>query len=837
LIIPAKKLLVVTLRDREEEVLRRLGELGVIQLKKPSEKELLKLTAEEERRLKELEKLYERFMEIWRTLAPEVAETPEEKAEQEAYQRYNSLRRRLTHLEAEEKELKRKLAIVRALIKIGEKRVPETGKFQDIFSIVGIISKNVLNDLKRKISGRSTILKYAPISNSEVLIHIIGIIDSWNEVISLLNKFGFETLSLKDFSGDLKRIEENLRERLKSISDETHTVKQELENIKTSFIGFSPEEESRLKRVKELHERFMELRKILSLEAPETEGEVEMEMDEAERVVNEIYERYNILSAKLREIEEIERDLKEAKELINILEEAGVEELPEIGEYENLTSFAGIIASESINGLKRFAAGKPIAYDVKKIDENLAFIHVVCLRDFARDVRTTLSSLDFREVKALTGLPKKVDEARSMIEEKIRELDVKRSSINKEIQDLRERFRSKAGAISRFLFIRLRLDEALLQTMKSETMRVIQGWIPEDRVESMGGFLESLKDELDGKLLYEFRDPSPDEEVPTILKNPKIFKIFETLVRQYGWPGHLESDPTIISGILWTIMFGMMFPDLGHGITIAALGIIFSRFLKKIILGLNFRKLGKLMIGLGISSAIFGVLMGEFFLTEIQPLFPTLRAGWLENPSGVVWLIKIAVFFGIAQIILALSISTRNHLRNGELAEAILSEKGVAGILLLLGLALTAFNFFGITVIPGILEFPELRMKALMSWPFFTLIAGLIMILVKPFFTREEKVIGIGLMLETFISFLANMFSYMRIAGFAIVHAALAMVVFRLMQANPLMGIGVGIIFLNMFALTIEFLVCMIQALRLLYYEFMTKFYQGTGIPYTPWKL
>ncbi|RLF98357.1 MAG: hypothetical protein DRN49_06010 [Thaumarchaeota archaeon] len=837
MIIPAKKLLVITLRDREEEVLRRLGELGVIQLKKPSEKELLKLTAEEEKRLKELEKLYERFMEIWRTLAPEVAETPEEKVGQEAYQRYNSLRRRLIHLEAEERELKRRLAIVRALIKIGEKRVPETGKFQDIFSIVGVVSKKVLNDLKRKISGKPMILKYAPISNSEILVHIIGIIDSWNEIVNLLNKFGFEELSLKELSGDLKRIEENLQERLKSTNEEAHTIRQELENIKTSFIGFSAEEDSKLKRVKELHERFMELRKILSLEVPKTEREVKMEMDEVESIINEIYEKYNLLSAKLREIEDIERDLKEAKELINILKDAGIKELPELGEYENLTSFAGIIALESVNGFKKFAAGKPIAYDVKKIDENLAFIHVICLRDLTREVKATLSSLDFREVKALTGLPKNLDEARSMVEEKIRELDARRNLINREIQDLRERFRSKAGAISRFLFIRLRLDEALLQTMRSETMRVIQGWIPEDRVKSMGGFLESLKEEFDGKLLYEFRDPSPDEKVPTILKNPRIFRIFETLVRQYGWPGHLESDPTIVSGILWTIMFGMMFPDLGHGITIIALGIIFSRFLKKNILGLNFRKLGNLMIGLGISSAVFGVLMGEFFLMEIQPLFPTLRTGWLENPSGVVWLIKMAVFFGIAQILLALSISMKNHLRNRELAEAILGEKGIAGILLLLGLALTAFNFFGITVIPGILEFPELRMKTLMSWPFFILIAGLIMILVKPFFTREEKVMGIGLMLETFISFLANMFSYMRIAGFAIVHAALAMVVFRLMQANPLMGIGVGMIFLNLFALTIEFLVCMIQALRLLYYEFMTKFYQGTGTPYTPWKL
>jgi len=74
LIIPAKKLIVVALRDREEEVLRRLGELGVIQLKEPSEKDFLRLI-KEEARLGELEKLYERLMEIWRDLALGVSET------------------------------------------------------------------------------------------------------------------------------------------------------------------------------------------------------------------------------------------------------------------------------------------------------------------------------------------------------------------------------------------------------------------------------------------------------------------------------------------------------------------------------------------------------------------------------------------------------------------------------------------------------------------------------------------------------------------------------------------------------------------------------------------
>jgi V/A-type H+-transporting ATPase subunit I len=81
------------------------------------------------------------------------------------------------------------------------------------------------------------------------------------------------------------------------------------------------------------------------------------------------------------------------------------------------------------------------------------------------------------------------------------------------------------------------------------------------------------------------------------------------------------------------------------------------------------------------------------------------------------------------------------------------------------------------------------------------------------------------------------MLSYARIAGFAIAHAAFALVVGELLHTNPALGIGLGLIFLNMFALTLELLVCMIQALRLLYYEFSTKFFKGTGVPYIPYRL
>jgi len=50
------------------------------------------------------------------------------------------------------------------------------------------------------------------------------------------------------------------------------------------------------------------------------------------------------------------------------------------------------------------------------------------------------------------------------------------------------------------------------------------------------------------------------------------------------------------------------------------------------------------------------------------------------------------------------------------------------------------------------------------------------------------------------------------------------------------MGVG-GIILMNVIAMSFEFISSSVQALRLLYYEFMGKFFQGTGTPFKPFRV
>ena len=90
---------------------------------------------------------------------------------------------------------------------------------------------------------------------------------------------------------------------------------------------------------------------------------------------------------------------------------------------------------------------------------------------------------------------------------------------------------------------------------------------------------------------------------------------------------------------------------------------------------------------------------------------------------------------------------------------------------------------------------------------------------------------------ELALSTMANILSFTRMAGFGIAHAALATVVAEMMIANPILGMGMGLIFLNVFSLTLELVVVMIQATRLLFYEVMSKFFEGSGRMLKPYKI
>jgi V/A-type H+/Na+-transporting ATPase subunit I len=93
---------------------------------------------------------------------------------------------------------------------------------------------------------------------------------------------------------------------------------------------------------------------------------------------------------------------------------------------------------------------------------------------------------------------------------------------------------------------------------------------------------------------------------------------------------------------------------------------------------------------------------------------------------------------------------------------------------------------------------------------------------------------------EAVLSYLANTISFVRLAAYAMAHAAILMATFAMAEAvgdTPGVGLVLYVIIAvigNLIALILEGVVVAVQVLRLEYYEFFGKFFSGDGLPFRP---
>ena len=91
--------------------------------------------------------------------------------------------------------------------------------------------------------------------------------------------------------------------------------------------------------------------------------------------------------------------------------------------------------------------------------------------------------------------------------------------------------------------------------------------------------------------------------------------------------------------------------------------------------------------------------------------------------------------------------------------------------------------------------------------------------------------------LDSLLRFLANTVSFVRVAAFALTHAALFIGVFSIADMVS-HGTGTGfsyyltLIIGNIVIILLEGMVVSIQTIRLEYYEFFSKFFRGGGQPF-----
>ena len=532
------------------------------------------------------------------------------------------------------------------------------------------------------------------------------------------------------------------------------------------------------------------------------------------------------LDEKMESLEKLRSEntrLKTLEQNLQVLQKYGLR-VDSIGDFEYVFVKAGFMNKALTAKLQRYIEGTSIRYKRWPEKREEDFLVIAGLNSDKLHIEEATTLLNFAELtfpKNINPDPKRALEENRSLAEDVRN---KTSEIEKDVRDLAQEFQRRAVSFEPVVVHALRTEEARSTFSRTETLSLAHGWIPQENQESMKKAVDSS---TSNKAFLKFDDPGPSDKPPSKLRNPAVFRPFELITRLRGTPQYREIDPTPIIGILFPIMYGMMFGDVGQGIVLIVLGLVFNRMNRgflKIPAG-GIKKLGGILATCGICATIFGTLYGEVFLTEaFHPLFVSP----LEHLSTM---IIMALAFGVAQLTIGLILKIVNLLRQKAKILAAFAVLRLFYYMIGVALAIKYVQNMSFTVFTDNLL---LTIAAIGSLLLIFLSPAIEGILEHDFKLVERIMMGASEFIETFLSFLTNSISYVRLAAFAIAHSALGLSAAIL---APTIGGIPSYLAMNLLALTIEALGVLIQCMRLTYYEFFTKFYLNSGVAYRPFSL
>ncbi len=361
---------------------------------------------------------------------------------------------------------------------------------------------------------------------------------------------------------------------------------------------------------------------------------------------------------------------------------------------------------------------------------------------------------------------------------------------------------------------------------------MLVGFVPASEEKKFKAAVSEIQD-----VSLEVSDPDAHSDATAVpVKMKKGFKLLRPLVEpynyyidMYGTPAYSDIDITPFVAITYTVLFGMMFGDLGQGAVLAIIGFLMWK-LKKM-------ELGKILVPCGIASMVFGFLFGSVFGYEemLDPVYHKL--GWSGKPMSVMdsinTVLLIAIGIGVGLMVCAILLNIYACLKRRQFGEALFSQNGVVGLLFYLAGVNFASGFmngpaplpnsvcFGIMgVCAVLLMIKEIPIGIIDKHPDW-----------KPDSVMDFILQNVFELLEYVLSYLSNTVSFLRVGAFVLVHAGMMMVVFSLAgESENLFVIILG----NVLVIALEGLLTGIQALRLEYYEMFSRFYTGGGTAFRP---
>ena len=462
------------------------------------------------------------------------------------------------------------------------------------------------------------------------------------------------------------------------------------------------------------------------------------------------------------------------------------------------------------------------------------------------------------------GMPQVPSDAYATATSKIKELTEKQTSIKKQTAKIKKSIRRDILSIHEKALVAKDVLESLRKPGGTKHFAVIQGFIPKKMEKK---FQDSTKQWT--SVVEEVTDPKLVNELPTLFDNKRFVRTFEVITKSQGIPKKGEPDPTPMIALMWPIFYGLMFADMGHGLLLMGLGLLF-----KVKGQGNLSRWGMLIAISGASAAIAGVGTGEMFgfhLDHMGPLEGLLEEGgalysvsWIVGILSVAELtfdqviniLKVSLFLGIVHLVWAMTLRMQRLAQTGQklvlYMEAIPNLALYGGIVVIIMCAIGSqydvMNMYSrvhTEAVPWVTMFlgdwaqvwiiTRIAIVIIIASMVLMIIGGIMHAKKHPEDGGDPASVIMEVFLGKTVEALAHTISYARLGIMLLVHAALLLTVnnaFSSLGGVESGGAMVLIIGGNLGIMMIEGLIVYIQSLRLHLYEFFTKWYVGGSQPF-----
>ncbi len=556
---------------------------------------------------------------------------------------------------------------------------------------------------------------------------------------------------------------------------------------------------------------------------------IDYSLDNMSEYISTTHEKLKKLTQHRKETEILIKKYQDALIQVKNIENLDIS-LDDVFSCDYVSARVGRLPIDSLEKLK-FYQNKPFIFKAFHEEKNYSWCMYIATNQHEREIDNIFSSLFFERIRIpdfVHGTPESAQVSLSM------EIEVASESlknIQKDIDVILEKNIDKLSTVKGELIFLNRVYDAKKYVVGLGDQFNITGFVQTKDVKHIKDSFTNLE-----SVELEIMPPDSDKRLkpPTKFKNNWFSKPFGSFVEMYGLPGYFDIDPTPILAITYSLLFGMMFGDLGQGLLLALFGFILYK-------KMNF-KLGAVAVRIGLVSAFFGLLYGSFFGNEdiLTPIFTNVfgfndKLINIMDPDFTMTLLISTVALGSVLIITSMILNVITSVRKKNYAEIFFSHNGLAGIVfyvfVILGIVYNiayGTSIFNTFTILAFITLPLLLI--VLKHPLDRLIKGEKMF---PESIGGFIVEGFFELFEVVLSYITNTMSFLRVGGFVLSHAGMMMVVYTLMgMSSGIVGQSVILIVGNLFVMGLEGLIVGIQVLRLEFYEMFSRYFEGNGIPF-----